>query len=243
VNGHHLAEWRTASAPRWYEAMIPPEDLVGAANVIQNAGSRVYVNGAGQDRGMVARSGDEYYETDHGQYDQMAEVFAACGGSMLLRRAMLDDVGVLDDDFFTYYEDTDLAWRARLRGWKVLYVPASVVYHVHCGTTSTGSHQFYYYVFRNRLAMLFKNAPWRSVLNEWARFGTWTLLRPFSLLASALQRRSDLRGQALQWLVQVRVCLALLNWLPRLVARRAYIQHRRTVPQSEIDRWLTPVSR
>jgi GT2 family glycosyltransferase len=241
ASGHRLAEWTVDAQPRWYEVTIPPADLVGAANVIQNAGSRVYVNGAGEDRGTVSRNGLEFYETDHGQYDLAEEVFAACGGSCLLRRAMLDDVGLLDEDFFAYYEDTDLSWRARLRGWKILYVPASVVYHVHCGTNQAGSSQFYYFVFRNRLAMLLKNAALSTALREWVRFGGWTLLEAFRWSACALQRRTDAREKLRRWMIQMYACLSLFGWLPRLIARRAQIQRRRTVPQAEIDRWLIPI--
>ena len=63
------------------------------------------------------------YEPDHGQFDKAEEIFGACGGAALYRKAMLDQIGLFDEDFFAYHEDVDLAFRARLFGWKCMYVP------------------------------------------------------------------------------------------------------------------------
>ena len=86
-----------------------------AFDVINNAGSSLYPDGFGGDRGFLER--------DRGQYDEPAEVFAWCGGAVLLSKAYLDDVGLFDERLFLYYEDTDLSWRGRLRGWRYVYVP------------------------------------------------------------------------------------------------------------------------
>jgi len=71
---------------------------------------------------------------DRGQYDQFEYVFGATGAACLYRRKMMDDISVngefFDDDFFAYREDADLAWRAQLLGWKCLYTPDAVAYHV-----------------------------------------------------------------------------------------------------------------
>jgi GT2 family glycosyltransferase len=73
-------------------------------------------------------------EYDHGQYDDMCEVFGAPGAAALYRREMLEDISfrgcVFDESLFTWYEDVDLDWRARRLGWKCLYVPGAVAYHV-----------------------------------------------------------------------------------------------------------------
>jgi GT2 family glycosyltransferase len=73
-------------------------------------------------------------ETDRGQYDVQSDVFGASGAAALYRRAMLDDLvcggEYLDQDFFAYYEDADLAWRAQLRGWRCIYAPRAVATHV-----------------------------------------------------------------------------------------------------------------
>jgi GT2 family glycosyltransferase len=89
---------------------------------------------------------------------QPCEVFGASGGAAMLRRTMLDGLGGFDDRFFFLLEDVDLAWRAQMRGWRCLYVPAAVVYHHHGATMSHGSSRKYYLVGLNRVRLLAKNA-------------------------------------------------------------------------------------
>jgi GT2 family glycosyltransferase len=86
-------------------------------------------------------------------------VFAWCGGSVLLRSSYLQQVGLFDERFFLYYEDTDLSWRGRLLGWRYRYVPASVLRHEHAASSGEGSDLFRYFVEPNRLLMLLKDAP------------------------------------------------------------------------------------
>jgi GT2 family glycosyltransferase len=82
-------------------------------------------------RGTYDRGQGEY---DTGQYDGKLEVFGACGAAALYRRSMLEDVAIdgeyFDEDFFAYYEDADLSWRARLKGWRAIYAPKAVATHV-----------------------------------------------------------------------------------------------------------------
>jgi len=72
-------------------------------------------------------------EPDLGQYDAQTAIFGACGGAALYRRTMLDDLALdgeyFDEDFFAYYEDADLAWRAQGRGWRCVYAPQAVASH------------------------------------------------------------------------------------------------------------------
>jgi len=73
-------------------------------------------------------------QVDRGQYDQDTEIFGACGAAALYRRAMLEDLAFaneyFDEDFFAYYEDADLAWRAQLSGWRAVYEPHAIGIHV-----------------------------------------------------------------------------------------------------------------
>jgi GT2 family glycosyltransferase len=116
---------------------------------MNSAGLVLYRDGRGGDRGFRQR--------DRGQFDAPAEVFGGCGAAMLLRREMLTDVGVFDERLFMYYEDLDLAWRARLRGWRFVYEPRAVVRHVHCGSSGEWSPFFCFHVERNRALVNWKN--------------------------------------------------------------------------------------
>jgi GT2 family glycosyltransferase len=91
------------------------------------------------------------------------EVFGASGGAALHRRAMLDEIGGLDPSFFFCLDDADVAWRARMRGWRCLYVPRAVVKHHHGATGAHGSDLKYFHVGLNRVRMLAKNADARQL--------------------------------------------------------------------------------
>lgn len=98
-------------------------------------------------------------EHDIDKYDEQTELFAASGGASLYRVAMLRNIGLFDEDFFAYYEDVDLSFRAQLAGWKVRYVPAAVAYH-QIGATSGKLKGFTtYQTLKNLPILLVKNIP------------------------------------------------------------------------------------
>jgi hypothetical protein len=92
------------------------------------------------------------------------EVFGACGGAAVYSRRMLDDVGMLDEGFEFGLEDADIAWRARMRGWRCLYVPDAVVHHDVGGTVPYGSDRRFLQAGRNRVRLVVKNADARQLL-------------------------------------------------------------------------------
>jgi GT2 family glycosyltransferase len=192
---------------------VLPEDVVSAQQryVINNAGSLLDERGVAGDRGI--------YSLDEGQYDRAEDVPALCGCSMLLRRSVFDGLGGFDPVFFMYFEDVDLSWRLRRRGFRLRYQPASVVRHVHAGTSTEGSALFVFYTARNRLLMLLKNAPWSSVGAAW-----WQELRHTVVLARRWRRtrRGDpARGTAFDdFLVRVHVFASALLHCPAALARR-----------------------
>jgi GT2 family glycosyltransferase len=71
----------------------------------------------------------------------------------------MDDVGLFDDRYFLYYEDTDLSWRMRLAGWDVRYIDDAVAWHEHAASSRVDSPLFRFHNDRNRLLTLVKNAP------------------------------------------------------------------------------------
>ncbi len=99
----------------------------------------------------------ETVEKDLGQYDRRQRVFWASGTAMLLRRRLLEEVGLLDEDFFAHMEEIDLCWRFHLRGYEVAAVPASIVYHRSGATLAASAFRKKYLNHRNNLVMLIKN--------------------------------------------------------------------------------------
>jgi GT2 family glycosyltransferase len=109
-------------------------------------------------------------ETDLTKYDTTTEIFGASGGASLYRVKMLKEIGLFDEDFFAYYEDIDLSFRAQLSDWKVAYVPASVVYHETSTTGRKIKGFFAYQTMKNQPLILFKNVPRRFLFRIGWRF-------------------------------------------------------------------------
>ena len=94
-------------------------------NIIDSAGIELPANRRPRDLGSE--------DVDRGQFDRTRFVFAASGAALMLRRSALEELEingeVFDEDFFQYFEDTDLGWRAGLFGWRTLYVPEARAIH------------------------------------------------------------------------------------------------------------------
>ncbi len=97
------------------------------------------------------------FEKDYGQYDDEKEIFWASGACLFIRSDLFKKVGGLDEDFFAHMEEIDICWRIRNIGYKVMYNPLSVVYHVGAGTLSKSNPKKTYYNFRNNLLLICKN--------------------------------------------------------------------------------------
>ena len=157
--------------PGFLEAMlsaISSHDQIGmAAPKLLQALDTTHLDSTGLFISRTRRTYDRGQGSlDSGQFDSQTEVFGACGAAAFYRRTMLDDLKIgeqfFDEDFFAYYEDADLAWRAQLMGWRCVYVPSAVGLHIRCyGDTLTKRRKKNHYgprfALRNRYLMIFKN--------------------------------------------------------------------------------------
>ncbi|MBD3582986.1 glycosyltransferase family 2 protein [Flavobacterium selenitireducens] len=98
-------------------------------------------------------------EQDQGQYDDDCTILWASGACFFIRKAVFDELGGFDADFFAHQEEIDLCWRAFNAGHVTKYVAASTVFHVGGATLNEGSPRKTELNFRNSLAMLLKNLP------------------------------------------------------------------------------------
>jgi GT2 family glycosyltransferase len=159
----------TEVEPGWLAALVavaeggPRVGMCASKMVFADRPEVINSTGICLDRAGIAwdRRGGE---PDEGSEREPVEVFGPCGGAALYRRAMLDEVGLFDEDFFAYLEDVDLAWRARRAGWRCLYVPAARVLHRHSATGVEGSPFKSYHLGRNKVWMLTKNTPFPAGL-------------------------------------------------------------------------------
>jgi GT2 family glycosyltransferase len=109
-------------------------------------------------------------EKDLTTYDGQPEVFGTSGGASLYRVAMLEAIGLLDEDFFAYYEDVDLSFRAQLAGWTARFEPKSVAYHQIGATSKTIKGFTTYQTMKNLPVLLYKNVPRRFLYRITWRF-------------------------------------------------------------------------
>jgi GT2 family glycosyltransferase len=152
-------------------------------------------------------------------------VFGASGGLALLRRTMIDDVGMFAAEFFNYLEDADMAWRMRLRGWSCRLAPQAWARHVYSASSGAGSSFKQFLLGRNRLRMLIRCLP-APLLRECLP----AMLR-YDLMALAY---AALRGQP----AMARGRAVVLAELPRLRYERRRIQARRTASIGALAGWL-----
>lgn len=99
----------------------------------------------------------ESVEDDKGQYDVPRDIFWAVGGAMFLRTSCLSQTGLMDEAFIMHMEEIDLCWRFHLAGYKIKYIPESIVYHYGGFTLDADSYKKAYFNHRNQLIMLLKN--------------------------------------------------------------------------------------
>lgn len=188
---------------------------------LHTAGDFFTVDGRAGNRGA--------WQPDDGRFDDETFVFSACGGSAVYRRALLDDVGLLDDDFFFSGEDVDLGWRAQLAGWPCLYTPRAIVYH-HVSATGGGTTASFYDA-RNSIAIVVKNYP--AAL--WRRHGGRVIAAHGRRFWQACRAWRGREARA-----TVRGILAGIGRIPHFWRKRRHIQPMRRVSIEHLESILTP---
>jgi GT2 family glycosyltransferase len=225
----------TEADPRWLEEVVaafrrhPEAGLVASKmllfdrrDVFHTAGDYYRVDGRPGNRGV--------WETDRGQYDREEYVFSACGGSAAYRRTMLDEIGLLDEDFFYSCEDVDLAWRAQLSGWRCVYAPRAVVYHKLSATGGGTTASFY--DGRNLIYLLVKDYPG----DLWRRYWRAILRAQLRLAGEALRAW---RGAAAR--ARLRGMIAGILGIPHMLRKRRTVQRTRRVDTAYLLSILTGV--
>jgi hypothetical protein len=222
----------TAVTPGWLEALVKaleshPEVGFCASklvfyddhNCIDTAGDYFSIAGAGSKIGHLDRA-------DKREYTEPSFVFGACAGAAIYRKNMLDEIGLLDDDFFLSFEDADLSFRAQLKGYRCLYVPEALVYHKVHATIQKNSPFYVYYGHRNLEFVYVKNMPSRLIAK-------YFFLHVLDDLISFVFFVGQ--GRALDYL---RAKWHAFRALPKLLQKRRLIQSQRTVSVAYIDSLL-----
>ena len=189
------SEPRTAAVACKMVSLADPSRVYDAGDILRR-------DGACEQRGR--------FMADDGRFDTPGEVFAACAGAALYRRAALEAVGGFDERYFAYLEDVDLGLRLRLAGWRCLYLP---VVAGHAGEGSShqlpGGHQRL--VTRNTVLLVAKAFPvrwlplvayrqlgwaWHAAREHRLRAHLGALAAALPLLPGALRARRELRARS-----------------------------------------------
>lgn len=189
------------------------------------------------DPSLLDGTGDAYavsglaWRRDHGQpvvgrREQPGEVFGPCAAAALYRRDVLQSVEGLDESFFCYFEDVDLAFRLRLAGHRCLYVPDAVVRHVGSAVSGRRSDFSVYHGHRNLVWTFWKNMPAPLLVAYWPHHLAVNVLSLVHFTARG-QSRAILRAKR-----------DALRHLPRVLHTRRLVQARRKVRSIELRRLM-----
>lgn len=100
-----------------------------------------------------------YQEIDKGQHDNATETFFAHGAAMMVKREVIEKIGLMPEVFFLYYEEFDWCEQIRNGGYKIYYEPRSVIYHKESISVGKNSIMKTYYIMRNRILYMRRNSP------------------------------------------------------------------------------------
>ena len=129
-------------------------------------------------------------ERDEGQFQQNRAVDWIHGCAIMARREMVEEIGVLDERFFYYWEETEWCLRARRHGWTCMHVPAARLWHKGVQREYRPNPNVTYYSTRNRMLMMAKH---RAPITAW--LGTWTaMLRTFASWSIRPRWRAEKQG-------------------------------------------------
>ncbi len=215
--------------PTWLENLLRaakeyPDFSCFASRQIR-ANAPEFLDGAGDLYHISGMAWRRYLNYPANQYGlEATEVFSPCAAAALYARHAYLDVGGFDEDFFTYYEDVDLGFRLRLRGYRCLYVPQAVVYHIGSSTFGVASDFAFYYAHRNLVWSFIQNMP--------AQLLWWYL--PAHLLANLIYVVTyTLRGRGgVLW----RAKWDALRGLKHALQKRHEIQSRRLADSADLMR-------
>lgn len=200
--------------------------------MIDKVGHLIYPDGQNRGRG----SG----ELDTGQYDTVEETLWPDGCACMYRKAMLDEIGGFDEDLFAYGDDADLGLRARIAGWRSLYMPAAVVWHHRGSSMGKQNPKRITLIERNRVLLAVKLFPGSLLCLNAAYY----LARLFAGAVAAARNRGEIGQfssprQKLQaaWAL-CRGDLQALAMLPAALRKRREILSRRKLSASQTRRLL-----
>ena len=200
--------------------------------VIDKCGHLIYPDGQNRGRG----SG----QIDRGQFNRQEEVLWPDGCAAMYLRAMLNEVGGFDEEFFAYADDAELGLRARIAGWSCLYAPGAVVRHHRGATLGLSSARRLTLIERNRVLLVVKLFPWNLL---WAN-GAYHLVRIGAGMAAALRGKGEIRrypgltGKLTAATALIKGTLSALPMIPSMIRKRRAFRGKHRLSPKQVRRLL-----
>lgn len=229
----------TAFEPDWITRMVafleshldvgcaqPKVLVMGNPTIIENVGLKM--DCLGFTRGLGRN------EIDYGQYDALAEPFAAQGAVLIVRRTILNEVGLFDPSYFFNHEDVDMCWRIRLNGYRIALIPDAIAYHSLSRKTYTYLPFRFLHMRKNRLATLIKNYSLINLIK---------ILPPYFFLYFLMFLKELFLDKKIKYAMTIPSALIWnLKNLRNIIMRRFEVQNRiRRVNDSEITAKMVPL--
>ena len=212
--------------------MVAPRVLLQGREELDSAGVIPLRDGSSIERGR-GRS------TDAPEFLAPSEVFGPSASACLYSRRMIEATGGFDEDFHAYYEDVDLAWRARHAGFRCQYWPAAIVEHHHSATWGRLSDRKLFLLERNRIWTLWKNYPFGYVTTEpLSRFATAAPMISGGSLGPEVGIGLRSLGPIHLGMVLARADAAAWAGSGKMWRKRREIQGHTKLSKSEVTRWL-----
>lgn len=101
-------------------------------------------------------------EVDEGQYDKLEITQFATGCCLMIKKEVLEKVGMFDDTYYLYFEDGDLSERVKRAGYRIVFQPKAILWHINAGSSGSGSNLHDYFLTRNRMIFGMRYAPFRT---------------------------------------------------------------------------------
>jgi len=201
-------------------------------NRIEGIGELIYWDGLSRAQGQ--------FEQDVGQYEVMQEILFPPGCGAMYRKSVFDEIGLFDEDFFAYGDDTEIGIRARLAGWKCLYVPRAIIYHKNSGTAGQYSPLKAFYVERNRLWVTIKYFPFPLLLlSIFFTFYRYTFQAYGALTHQGAAGKFTGIYSPLKLIgILFKAYVSGFRYLPRMWERRKMLRPLKKVSYGEIFSWF-----
>jgi O-antigen biosynthesis protein len=205
---------------------IPSEKYRNCQSIVNSCGSMI-------NKAFYAK--EINYECIDSESDgQPFEVFALPGSSFIINKKLVEEIGLFDEKFFTYYEDIDFFWRAALKGWRFFAVPKSIARHFHCGSGEEWSNSFTYHVLRNRLLMIYRCCWLSGFLKNYLSFCAAAAISLLYLAAAKVRQRKLNRPDIL---IRIKIFFEFFILMPMHLGKRIKIRSGSSKYDKNIKKW------